>query len=169
MNAHGSTTVAEIISAAGGKIVGRTRLMKMFYLLAAAGIETSFSFELRPYGPYSEDLIHAEAIARMEGAIREDEFPAGWGGKFVVFTSQTTKCRTLTSPAQELLRLALEAGPVELELATTALYLAQEGVRDPWFETGRRSPDKANLLPGAKTLLMELHRLELPQEIPALT
>jgi len=96
MIAHGSTTVAEIISAAGGKIVGRTRLMKMFYLLAAAGIETSFSFELRPYGPYSEDLIHAEAIARMEGAIREDEFPAGWGGKFVVFTSQTTKCRTLT-------------------------------------------------------------------------
>ena len=39
--------VAEIIRAAGGEIVGRTRLQKVAYLLELAGLGHGFRFEYR--------------------------------------------------------------------------------------------------------------------------
>ena len=52
--------VADIIRDAGGKVVGRTRLQKLGYLLELSGLGDGFSFEYRHYGPYSEELAAAD-------------------------------------------------------------------------------------------------------------
>jgi hypothetical protein len=40
-------------------------------------------------------------------------------------------------------KTAAEANSVVLELAATAAYFAKNGESDPWKETERRKPDKA--------------------------
>lgn len=72
--------VTEIIRAAGGEIVGRTRLQKVAYLLELAGLGHGFSFEYRHYGPYSEDLALASRNADLLGFLEEEERPTSWGG-----------------------------------------------------------------------------------------
>jgi uncharacterized protein YwgA len=61
---------AEIVRDAGGRIVGRTKLQKVAYLLELAGLGDGFQFEYRHYGPYSEDLAGA---IQMANAFRSCE------------------------------------------------------------------------------------------------
>ena len=49
--------VADIVRDAGGKIVGRTRLQKIGYLLELSGLGEGFSFDYRHYGPFSEERV----------------------------------------------------------------------------------------------------------------
>src|SRR5690349_2175915 len=81
--------VADIIRDAGGRIVGRTRLQKITYLLEVAGLGEGFSFEYRHYGPYSEDLASAARLAAILDYISEDEQPASWGGRYSIYTVQS--------------------------------------------------------------------------------
>ncbi len=64
---------AAVIQDAGGRVIGRTKLQKITYLLCAAGLEDGFDFEYRHYGPYSENLSDAIAEARLGGLVSEDE------------------------------------------------------------------------------------------------
>ncbi len=71
--------VAQIVSDLGGRVVGRTKLQKIAYLLEATGLGEGFSFEYRHYGPYSEELTSAARSARLLGLLTEDECPTTWG------------------------------------------------------------------------------------------
>ena len=57
-----------------------------------------------------------------------------------------------------------------LELAATALFLAREGFSDPWSETARRKPDKAEggRLDKSKQLYQRLRQVQTPRSLPAL-
>jgi uncharacterized protein YwgA len=50
---------AGLVRDAGGRIVGRTRLQKVAYLLTVTGLEEGFAFAYKHYGPYSEELATA--------------------------------------------------------------------------------------------------------------
>lgn len=63
--------VAEIVAAAGGRIVGRVRLQKIFYLLDRLGLSSGFSYDYHHYGPYSADLTEAVQDATIFGFIAE--------------------------------------------------------------------------------------------------
>ena len=63
--------VAAIIADAGGRVVGRTRLQKVAYFLNVTGLEDTFSFSYKHYGPYSEELALAARIANIFGDIAE--------------------------------------------------------------------------------------------------
>ena len=52
---------ADIVRAAGGRVVGRTRLQKIGYLLELAGLGEGFPYAYRYYGPYSEERLTAAA------------------------------------------------------------------------------------------------------------
>jgi hypothetical protein len=160
--------VAAIIRDAGGKIVGRTRLQKTGYLLELAGLGEGFSFEYRHYGPYSEELAAAARDANALGLISEEEHRTGWGGFYSVFTT------TLAGPAKDvhpsrttLVREAGSASAIELELAATAAFLADEGSRDPWGDTARFKPDKAHGegLKNAKALYSRLQQIDTPRRL----
>jgi uncharacterized protein len=52
----GPREVAQIISLAGGEIIGSTRLQKIGCLLDLVGAGVGFEFSYHIYGPYSEEL-----------------------------------------------------------------------------------------------------------------
>jgi len=158
--------VADIIRDAGGRIVGRTRLQKIIYILEVAGLGEGFSFEYRHYGPYSEDLASATRLAAILDLISEDEQPSSWGGHYSIYTVRSAG--DVNVDRQEIARAAVAADPIELELAATALFLAREGEKEPWSETARRKPDKAagGRVKQAQSLYERLRRARTPVPLP---
>src|ERR1700719_1821770 len=68
---EGDRLVAEVVAAAGGQIIGRVRLQKIFYLLDRIGLESGFDYEYHHYGPYSSELAEAVEDATAFGHIDE--------------------------------------------------------------------------------------------------
>lgn len=165
---NGAKKAAEIIRLAGGTVVGRTRFQKLAYLLEISGCGKGFSFEYRHYGPYSEDLTRATSVASLIGIIQEEERSANWGGTYSIFTTPPSAELTANhdEQAKALTRIALDANPIDLELAATAAFLAHEKCPDPWQETSRRKPEKSSRLESAKTLYSRLSQLMLPISLP---
>jgi hypothetical protein len=159
---------AAIVRDAGGYIVGRTKLQKIGYFLEAAGVGGGFPFRYKHYGPYSEQLAAAAEHAAALRLIVENESVANWGGQYSTFFTQVP-ADPLTHPARA--RLAHEmvnADAVELELAATAVFLAHEGFPDPWSETARRKPEKADggRLERAKQLYQRLRQIPTLRPLP---
>jgi len=158
--------VVQIVSDAGGRIVGRTKLQKIAYLLEATGLGEGFSFQYRHYGPYSEDLTFAARSAKLLKVLNEEEHSTTWGGSYSIYSvpnvAPGTPVRTRVA------KLAAAADPIELELAATAAFLAAEGQSDPWDETARRKPEKASppRLKGAKDLYGKLQAIATPKRLP---
>lgn len=161
---------AAIVRDAGGCIVGRTKLQKIGFFLEAAGVGSGFPFRYKHYGPYSEQLAAAAQHAAALRLIIENESAASWGGRYSTFYTQMPP-EPSTHPARA--RLAQEmvnADAVELELAATAAFLASERFPDPWAETARRKPEKAEggRLEQAKQLYQRLQQVPTPHPLPAI-
>lgn len=162
---------AAIVRDAGGRIVGRTRLQKIAYLLSIAGLEDGLTFAYKHYGPYSEELATASRDADLLGLLKETEQQASWGGTYSTYAVLAAEPAVNIHPARR--RLAAEAAAadaVELELAATAAFLAREKYPDPWVETARRKPEKAEggRIDRAKTLYRKLSAIETPVPLPAI-
>lgn len=159
---------ADIVRDAGGKVVGRTRLQKIAYLLELAGLGDGFVFEYRHYGPYSEDLANAVRDADLLGLLKEEEFQAAWGGSYSIFTSGNGGNMEASESRRILAHEASKADPIELELAATAAFLWSQGAKEPWVETARRKPEKAEggRLAKSKALYRKLSRIETAIALP---
>lgn len=162
--------VASIIASAGGRIVGRTRLQKVAYLLTVTGLDDTFKFSYKHYGPYSEDLASFARLGKLFGDLSEVEHSASWGGSYSIFTVDHTQDIGADPRRAQLAKAAAAADAVELELAATAVFLAEEGFSDPWGETARRKPEKAEgeRLEKSKALLRSLAQIDTPRKLPAI-
>jgi uncharacterized protein YwgA len=162
--------VADLVSDAGGEIVGRTRLQKIVYLLTNAGLEEGFSFSYRHYGPYSEELAEATRQSVLFKNIAEDKRPASWGGTYSVYSSTACGKPAACSDRSSMLKIMVEADSIELELAATALYFDRKGFADPWAETARQKPEKARdgRIIRAKQLYRDIQSIHTPIELPTL-
>lgn len=159
---------AEIVRDAGGQIVGRTRLQKIAYILEVAGLGAGFLFRYKHYGPYSEQLADAAQTAHILGTLREQETLATWGGFYSTYYSLLPQNPNTPDARRQLAQELVNVDAVELELAATALFLALERFEDPWEETARRKPDKADggRLQRARQLLQRLRRIPTPRPLP---
>jgi len=159
---------ADIVRDAGGKLVGRTRLQKIAYLLELAGVGDGFVFEYRHYGPFSEDLATAVRNAGLLGFLDEEERPTSWGGFYSIFTSDGASDSDVRDERKALARMAAEADPIELELAATAAFLASEGKSKPWLEVKKRKPEKSEVrrLTNARELYRRLCEVDTPSPLP---
>ena len=89
--------VADIVSAAGGRLVSRVRLQKMAYLLDKLGAKSGFAFAYHHYGPYSRDLDSAILDAEAFDKIREKiERRLSDGAHYSVFEAFPGNGRTST-------------------------------------------------------------------------
>lgn len=160
--------VAAIVRDAGGRVVGRTRLQKMAYLLELAGLGEGFSFEYRHYGPYSEELAASARFENLVGFLKEKEMSTSWGGFYSVFTVAASDNCIIANARVSIARIAAAADPVELELAATAAFLASKGERQPWKETKVRKPEKASdeRIERAKVLYKQLSGIDTPVALP---
>ena len=165
-----SKKVAAIIADAGGRVVGRTRLQKIAYLLTVTGMESGLAFTYKHYGPYSEDLATAARVGNLLGDLEESEYAATWGGSYSIFTARSEAFATGNDSRHRFAKVAAESDAVELELAATAVFLSNEGYQDPWQETARRKPEKADSerLARAKDLLRSLSQIPTPVSLPSI-
>jgi uncharacterized protein YwgA len=172
MSARNALKIAAIVQDAGGKVVGRTRLQKLAYLLLVTGCETDLEFKYKHYGPFSEDVAVAAREGNLLGLMHEEEKPASWGGAYSIYTvSHAARAQSSDNTARvELATLAAAADAVELELAATAVFLAQQGYQDAWGETARRKPEKAEAgrIDRAKGLLRQMSAISFPVPLPAI-
>lgn len=159
---------ASIVRDAGGRVVGRTRLQKIAYLLEIAGLGEGFSFEYRHYGPYSESLSAAVERADVLDLLDEEEHSSSWGGFYSIYTTVDQADADVPSARRKLIRAASNAGAIELELAATAAFLSSQGEERPWEETALLKPDKASAerLIKAKALYKALRKIETPEPLP---
>jgi uncharacterized protein YwgA len=161
--------VANVVRDAGGRVVGRTKLQKMIYLLVASGLEENVPFVYKHYGPFSEQAADAARSASLLGHLTEKEEVSSWGGGYSVYTVE--QAFSDDSPRHALLGLGVNANSVELELAATALFLfKEEKSSSPWQETARRKPEKAahGRLESAKLLYGHLRSIQTPVPLPEL-
>lgn len=161
---------AAIVRDAGGRIVGRTRLQKVAYLLSITGLENGLPFAYKHYGPYSEDLATAARDADLLGLLSETEQQASWGGIYSTYVVSVQPDANIHPARSRLATEAAAADAVELELAATAAFLAKEGYSDPWAETARRKPEKAEggRIERAKALYSRLSAIDTPAPLPAI-
>jgi uncharacterized protein len=162
-------SAAEIIRDAGGRIVGRTKLQKVAYLLELTGLGTGFPFEYRHYGPYSEELAEATKLANAFGLILEDERRADWGGMYSIYSATNEAGERTRGTRAAFAEAAAQIGAVELELAATAAYLSSvEGSLQPWDETKKLKPEKATpqRLHAAKKAYEKLRLIPVPKPLP---
>ncbi|TNB48340.1 hypothetical protein FF124_08385 [Martelella lutilitoris] len=160
--------VINIIQDAGGKIVGRTRLQKIAYLLTATGLDGNFSFSYKHYGPFSETLASSAEIGALVGKLNEVQKQTSWGGTYSIYTADENAQEKDHSARSMLASIASDSNSIELELAATAVFLAYEGYEDAWEETAQRKPEKASPehLENAKTLLKKLATVSVPRPLP---
>ena len=159
---------AAIVRDSGGRIVGRTKLQKIAYFLELAGLGEGFRFEYRHYGPYSEELADGIQFASAFGLVDEDERPTDWGGVYSIY-SATPRAGTPDEGRRKFAMAVAQIDAVELELAATAAYLkAVEGYEEPWKETARRKPEKADpsRLRNARQAYRQLQKFVVPRRLP---
>jgi len=170
MSSKNALKVAAIVRDAGGRIVGRTRLQKVAYLLSVTGLEDGLPFAYKHYGPYSEDLATAARDAGLLGLLSETEQQASWGGTYSTYVVSEQPSSSVSPARRHLAMEAAAADAIELELAATAVFLAKEGQSDPWKETARRKPEKAEdgRIEKAQALYRRLSAIETPVPWPAI-
>jgi uncharacterized protein len=157
-----------IIRDAGGRIVGRTKLQKVAFFLEAAQLGDGFQFKYKHYGPFSEELATATEDAVALRNVSEKVLRASWGGFYSDFSLTAPEAPNGPPERQKLAKAAADADSVELELAATALFLSTE-FGDPWAETARRKPEKADgdRLSKAKVLYRKLCAV-VPGRLPVI-
>ncbi|MCB6177874.1 hypothetical protein LHP98_06985 [Rhodobacter sp. Har01] len=162
--------IVDIVATANGNLIGRTRLQKTACLLTMAGLSDRFSFIYKHYGPFSQDLADATELATLFSNLSEEQRRTQWGSTYSVFTTCTKATTRIDSPRARMISIANAADPIELELATTAAFLAKQGFNDPWAETASRKPEKiANgRLDRAKCLYKRLLAIDTPKPLPAI-
>ena len=160
--------VAAIVRDAGGEIVGWFRLQRTAYLLEAAGLGSGFRFFCRGGGPHSSRLYDSAMVGTYLGKLKETECKADWGGIYSVFEVNDLPDESVPVARRELASQAAKASSLVLGLAATAVYLSREGCANPWAETERRMPGRAEegRLEKAKELLRQLKRIEVPNPLP---
>ncbi len=146
-----NATIAQVLAAANGEIVGRVRLQKIVYLLEQLGLNSGYSFTYHHYGPYSEDVsIASQREEFLDKTILESVSTSSHGGTYSVFKL----VRDLTpvsvgslriDRARELTSKMKGVNSVVLELAATIHWLKEKERISNWKrELSSRKPSKAS-------------------------
>lgn len=134
--------VADIVGAAGGRLVSRIRLQKIAYLLDQLGAESGFDYSYHHYGPYSRDLDSAILDAEAFNLVNEDfGYRKSDGARYSIFVHRAKEkefsCLKDDHLRNVAKRLASQNVTV-LELAATAHWLAEVEKVDDWKSEIRR-------------------------------
>ncbi len=147
---EGDRLVAGVVAAAGGQVVGRVRLQKMFYLLDRIGLGSGFDYEYHYYGPYSSEVAEAVEDATAFGRLEERVGRRSYDGvSYSIFENPRLPAQPCLGSldydhAAKALRLMQAEPATVLELAATIDWLrTQEQVSDWRLELVRRKGAKA--------------------------
>ena len=140
--------VAALIHLAGGRVVGKTRLQKIAYLLEAKALGFGLDFDYHNFGPFSPDLAFAADDAESLGYVRTKEQLGLHSVPYTIFRSTDEAPKFEKSEKLKARRDALNImknhSALVLELAATAVYLKYNGYPESfWNEVKKRKSLKA--------------------------
>lgn len=157
--------IAQVVRCAGGRVVGRVRLQKIFYLLDRLGLQSGLDYEYHHYGPYSAALMDALEDAKAFRLIDERiDYRIYDGVPYSVYTELAAPADNRGGGLQRseatraLARMQAEEATV-LELAATIVWLKREERVLNWeLELLRRKAGKATpeRIERARKLLCDL-------------
>lgn len=163
-----TSVVTDVVALAGGRIVGRTRLQKMVYLLEQKGLDSGATFYYYNFGPFSDDVADSVVDAKIRGEIKEAvDYRLSDRSPYSVFSTvkashEVHKLGRLPSDAvRGIIDKLLNVTSTVLELAATIHWLVfVEKVEDWRAELIRRKGAKAQ---GGRTesAVALLHELSL--------
>ena len=141
--------IADIVKAAGGRLVSRIRLQKIAYLLDQLGAKGGFNFSYHHYGPYSREADSAVLDAEAFGLVTEDfDRRQSDGARYSIFNvTKQARARDYMwlqdDRLRQLTKTWAETPAVILELAATAHWLVAHEKVDDWeAEIKRRKGTK---------------------------
>lgn len=134
-----SDLVTALVALNGGKLVGKTRLQKVVYLLDQCGLNSGLDFDYHNFGPFSADLARATDVAKVKKKIREKQ---KLGYHDVLYSEFTTKEDApgkvgdlKSSDVQRALEIMEGFSAIQLELAATLAYLKDSGVDEHYLDS----------------------------------
>lgn len=142
--------IKNVFHAADGKIVGRIRVQKIFYLLEQLGLNSGIRYSYHYYGPYSEELAKSLDYAEIiDGTIFESQGTTSFGATFSIYESRikedVDKVGEISFSEAATMISSMKSFPsVVIELAATIHWLVnKEGIAN-WRESLKiRKPNKA--------------------------
>jgi len=174
MTPESEYVVADIVAAAGGRLVSRIRLQKLAYLLDQLGAKSGLRYVYHHYGPYSSHLDAAVFDAEELGLLEEkDDRRELDGARYSIFGLKGDIASHEFSYLHEdgLRRIVQRLAPVRaivLELAATAHWLVvSEKIQDWAAAIIRRKGTKTSegRLAEAIQLLAELSLPPLGKQV----
>lgn len=143
--------VIAIINAAGGEVVGKTRMQKLVYLIQESHADIGFDFEYHHYGPYSSELSKELAMSTFFDDVKEEPRRRHSDGvPYSVFSTMSETSAPYKAFVDEVSGLAKclrEENSTVLELAATIHWLHhKEGFKGSalWRELEVRKGAKAS-------------------------
>ena len=113
----------------GGRVVGKTRLQKIVYLLDECGLSTGCRYDYHYFGPFSSEIAEAAEDAFELGKLKYDERP---GFHAVPYGIYEVADRNMAIPATIG---GLSSNDVKSKLALMSNYSAIELDSPPRFAT----------------------------------
>lgn len=78
--------LVQVVQLAGGELVGRVRLQKIFYLLDQLGLNSELDYEYHHYGPYADELASDLINALLRGELHEEvQYRVNDGARYSIF------------------------------------------------------------------------------------
>lgn len=157
--------LATLLKSNAGPLIGKTRLQKTAYFLERLGVGFGFDFSYHHYGPYSEELSVVADDACALGIVDLQWATSQAGVPYAIFRDTGGTLPAVDAhdaQRRSILEVLKRHSAVELELAATADYLAENGYGPAaWEEAKRRKAvtRTADRAQGARRLLEELKQL----------
>lgn len=157
--------VVGLVAHNGGRLVGKTRLQKVAYLLDACGLKSGVDYEYHHFGPYSAEISSAADIAEVLGRLSSEEKPGFHSVPYVTYQTEEAKPARLgalsADAVSERLSVMERYSAIVLELAATIHYLensegfSAEGAQDE-VKVRKSAKATADRLARANELLRRL-------------
>lgn len=151
MTAEPEQFIADIVSAAGGRLVSRIRMQKIAYLLDQLGAGSGFSYSYHHYGPFSREVDSAVLDAEAFNLITERiARRLSDGAPYSIFETDKVSgneksCVLFNDLLCESVKEWSKVPATVLELAATAHWLSEYEKVDSWRdEIVRRKGSKTN-------------------------
>lgn len=110
------------------RVVGRTKLQKLIYLLKAAGAPIQYDYKLHHYGPYSAEVAGDVDLLDFIGSIEESIEPIDIYNQFLsTFTLREPVDASFSPSTSELAETLNAFRSTELEVAATIQYFKELG------------------------------------------
>src|SRR5208282_4145998 len=156
--------IAQVVAANGGKVVGKTRLQKMFFLLDECGLNSGCRYGYHYYGPFSPEIAAAAEDASGLGMLEYKESAGFHAVPYGIYEARGDIEPSATAGDLKLgdlkskLSVMKDYSAIELEVAATIVYLRNSGSQNPDKDVALLKPLKASpeRLRRANVLLKQL-------------